>query len=264
MAIKIKREKVDKCNICIQTKELSWDHVPPKSGIKLSSVEISNIYKILTGQPEPRKEIFQNGVQYRTICKDCNSKLGRNYDNTLNSLNLTVAQYLKSHLQLPPFTYVKTKPVKLIKALLGHLLSAKRTIDNSVFDKKVREYIFDDNAVLPDDIHIFYWIYPFDCTIIQRDFYMPAVRGDISGFISCHVLKYFPLAFLISDKEEYHGLPSITRYKDLSIDDEIELRINLLRVETLDWPEKIDGTNFIGATEETLNGILATPRKASR
>lgn len=264
MATKVKRQKFDNCNICLQTKELSWDHVPPKSGIKLSSVEISNIHKILTGHAESQKEVSQNGVKYRTICKDCNSKLGSFYDSTLNSLNSTVALYLKSQLQLFPFTYVTTKPVRLIKALLGHLLSAKLTINNSVFDTKVRECLFDDNAVLPDDIHILYWIYPFDCTIIQRDFYMPAVRGDTSSFISCHVLKYFPLAFLISDREDYHGLPSITKYRSLSTDDEIELRINLLRVETLDWPERVDGTNFVAATEETLNGILATPRKASR
>lgn len=264
MAIKIKREQIDKCNICLQTKELSWDHVPPKAGIKLSSVEISNIHDILTGHPEPQKDFSQNGVKYRTICRDCNSKLGRDYDNTLNSLNSTIRLYLKSNLQLLPFTYVRTKPVRLIKAILGHILSAKKAVDNSVFDEKIRNYLFDDIAVLPDDIHILYWIYPFDCTIIQRDFYMPAVRGDISSSILCHVLKYFPLAFLISDKEDYHGLPSLTKYKSLSVDNEIDLRINLLRVEPLDWPERIDATNVVGVTEETLNGIVATPKKASR
>jgi hypothetical protein len=167
-------------------------------------------------------------------------------------------------LQLLPFTYVRTKPVRVIKSLLGHLLSAKKTIDESVFDNNVREYLFNDTAVLPNDINILYWIYPYDCTIILRDFYMPAKRGDTSNFMACQVLKYFPLAFMITDKEEYHGLPSITMFKDVSIDAEVDLRINLLRVESLDWPERIDSSNLILATDETLNGIIATPKNTIR
>ncbi len=35
---KFKREKVSQCNICKKMKPLSWDHIPPKGGIHLSSV----------------------------------------------------------------------------------------------------------------------------------------------------------------------------------------------------------------------------------
>ena len=31
---KFKREKVSQCNICKRVKPLSWDHVPPKGGIR--------------------------------------------------------------------------------------------------------------------------------------------------------------------------------------------------------------------------------------
>lgn len=258
--IKLKREKIDTCNICQKTKDLTWDHVPPKSGVTLSTMEIENIYKILTDGKNPQKIFSQNGVKYRTICKDCNSRLGSEYDKNLNSLNYDVSLYLKSKLHLPSFTYIKTKPVRLIKAVLGQILAAKLTIDNSKFDKNVREYLFDDLAVLSNDIHILYWIYPYDCVVIQRDFGMPAVRGDMSDHIFCSILKYFPLAFIICDKSEYQGLPSLTKYRDITIDEEVELRIDLKRVETLDWPERIDGSNMIFASAETINGILAKPR----
>ncbi len=86
-------------------------------------------------------------------------------------------------------------------------------------------------------------------------------RGDFSSEpIFCSVLKYFPLAFLITDKPNYHNLPSLTKYKSVSIDEEIDLRIDLKRIETLDWPERVDISNIIFATDETKKGIIAKPK----
>jgi hypothetical protein len=241
---------------------LTWDHVPPKAGITVSPVEIDNISKILTNQTEPRMLISQNGVRYRTICGDCNSKLGRNYDTVLTSLNKDVSLYLKSNLYFPAYTYIKTKPNKLIKAILGHLMSAKEEIDEFTFDNRIRKYLFSETESLPDDINILYWIYPYNCTIIMRDFMMFSRRGDFSSEpIVCNVLKYFPLAFLITDKPNYHNLPSLTKFKSNNIDDEINLRIDLKRVETLDWPERVDNGNIVFTTAESQKAILAKPRK---
>ncbi len=161
--IKLKRDKIDKCNICLQVKSLTWDHVPPKSGIIISPMEIDNISKLLTNKMEPRMLISQNGVRYRTICGDCNSKIGRDYDCVLNSLNKDVSLFLKSALHFFSYTYIKTKPVRLIKAILGHLMSAKELVDDFAFDTKIRKYLFSETEILSDDINIFYWIYPYNC-----------------------------------------------------------------------------------------------------
>lgn len=260
--IKLKRDKIDKCNICLQIKSLTWDHVPPKAGITVSPVEIDNISKILTDQTEPRMLISQNGVRYRTICGDCNSKLGTNYDTVLSSLNKNVSLYLKSNLYFPAYTYIRTKPNRLIKAVLGHLMAAKGSVDQSGSENKIRKYLLSEIEILPDDINILYWIYPYNCTVIMRDFAMFAKRGDFSsGSIFCNVLKYFPLAFLIIDKSNYHNLPSLTRFKSDNIDEEIDLRIDLKRVETLDWPERVDDGNIIFATAESQNAIIAKPKR---
>ncbi len=82
-----------------------------------------------------------------------------------------------NHFPLPSFTYIKTKPIRFIKCLLGHLLAAKTEIDNSKFDGLVRNLIFSDSTAIPSNINILYWIYPYDCTVILRDFTMPAKRG---------------------------------------------------------------------------------------
>lgn len=257
---KIKRNKVDRCNICSLTKSLSWDHVPPQGGIVLSSVEIKNIFLLLAGRQNNQFRISQNGVKYRTICSGCNSKIGRDFDPTLNEFNNALTKYIQSNLILPQILYIKTKPLRLIKAVLAHLIAAKLNIDKVKIDETVRQIIFDDNALIPDNINIFYWIYPYDTTIIMRDFSLASIAGDYSSFSFCHLIKYFPIAFIITDKNEFRGLASLTKFKSCGIDEEIELRIDLKQIKDYDWPEKVDDTNIVFMSAETQNGIIAKPK----
>lgn len=258
---KRKRNKIDRCNICLAQKELSWDHIPPKGGIVLSSVEIKNIFQIIAGRPDDQYRISQNGVKYRTICSACNSKLGSDFDPVLNSLNETITRYLKSHLILPKVLYLKVKPKRLIKAILGHIIAAKFNIDESVFDAEVRKYLISDTEQLPKEANIFFWIYPYDNTVIMRDFMIPANLGDFSSMTFCHLLKYFPIAFIVTGEEKFRGLPCLTKYKDFALDEECEIQINLNSVELPDWPERVDNSNILVASAETNHGIFATPRK---
>jgi len=257
---KKKRNKIDRCNICKIIKTLSWDHVPPQGGIVLSSVEIKNIFLLLAGKQNNQFRISQNGVKYRTICSDCNSKIGRDFDPTLNEFNDTLTKYIQSQLILPQILFIKTKPIRLIKAVLAHLTVAKLNVDKVTFDETVRRIIFDESAEIPDDINIFYWIYPYDTTIIMRDFSVASILGDYSSFSFCHLLKYFPIAFIVSDKKEFRGLNSLTKFKTFDLDEEIELPIDLKQVKEYDWPEKVDDSNIVFMSAETQNGIIAKPK----
>ena len=94
---KSKREKISVCNLCREVKALSWDHVPPKGGIDIGPVEMETVFEIMTGdRDKPKLSESQNGVKYRTICSDCNSLLGREYDPTINDFAKSVGRYLKS------------------------------------------------------------------------------------------------------------------------------------------------------------------------
>ncbi len=67
---KTKRSKIDQCNICLKTKELSWDHVPPKGCSNFESVEITSFFEKYTGNASDNTIIVShNGLKYRTICK---------------------------------------------------------------------------------------------------------------------------------------------------------------------------------------------------
>ena len=257
---KIKRNRIDICNICRETKPLSWDHVPPKGGIKLTSIEMEGIFELVSGQPKGPKKISQNGVKYRTICSDCNSKLGTEFDPELNKLNKTLIEFLQSSSVLPKYSMIKVKPVRLMKAVLAHLLTAKHNIDEVVTDKNIRETLFLDNISIPDDLHIHYWIYPFDCTVIMRDFVLPAEQGNYSNCALANMIKYFPLAFIVSDKENFRELESLSQYRNLEIDNEVNLKIDLGKMQDLDWPERVDENNIVFMSAESTNGIFAKPR----
>lgn len=257
---KIKRNRIDICNICRETKPLSWDHVPPKGGINLTSIEIEGIFQLISGQPKVPKKISQNGVKYRTICTECNSKIGTEFDPELNRLNKSLIKFLQSSSVLPKYSMIKVKPYLLIKAVLAHLLAAKHNIDEVVSDQNIRETLFSKDISIPGNLHIHYWIYPFDCTVIMRDFALPAEQGNYSNCALADMIKYFPLAFILSDKENFRGLDSLSQYRNLKIDEEVYLKIDLGKMNDLDWPERVDETNIVFMSAESQNGIFAKPR----
>lgn len=259
--VKTKREKVGLCNICSQMKDLTWDHVPPKGGIEISTMKMESLFDVFTGTDEAKNCESQNGLKFRTICKECNEFLGQKYDPVVNEFALSVGRYLKSRFKFPEIIHHKTKPLRLIKGILGHLIAAKVEYDDVVLDTQVRAFILDENSLVPDNIHIFYWVYPYDRTVILRDFAMPSVRGKFEKFGVFHTLKYFPIAYLVSDNKKYEGLSELTKYKNVHVDDEIEVQIDLKRVEHHYWPEIVDSGNILLGGESARNALTAVPKK---
>lgn len=259
--VKTKREKTGKCNICMEDKPLSWDHVPPKGGINLTAVEMETVTQVFAGDPDKRQlRESQNGVKYRTICKECNSLLGLKYDPIINDFSVSVGRYIKSNLKFPQVVNHRTRPSALMRGILGHLVAAKAEYDQASFDVQVREYFFDESKSVPSGIHIYYWIYPYTHIVIMRDFCMPAVRGNFGDFGIFHTLKYFPIAYLVTDKPKYEGLLELTQYRNLAMEEEVEIPIQLYRVEHFFWPEMVDKGNLLLTGQSMESSVSARPR----
>jgi len=258
---KTKREKIGRCNLCTLEKNLSWDHVPPKGGIELAPMEMETLFNVFAGDPKDRKlSESQNGVKFRSICQECNELLGHTYDPVINEFAISTGRYLKSNLSFPQIITHKTRPAALMRGLLGHLIAAKAEFDEVLFDVQVRNFFFDITAPIPEQIHIFYWLYPYSQIVIMRDFVMPAVRGDFDTVGFFHVLKYFPIAYLFTDKKSYEGLFELTQYRNLSLADEVDIPIQLNRVEHPYWPEMVDDGNILLGGRSLKSSISASPR----
>ncbi|MCR8928846.1 hypothetical protein NLI92_004269 [Priestia megaterium] len=261
---KHRREKISQCNICLKEAKLSWDHVPPKGGIKLTAVEQEPLLQYLSRNDEERKfNTSQNGVKYRTLCSDCNSKLGSCYDPTLNQFALEIGQILKSKLTLPQTINIKTKPSHLIRSICGHLLAAKNDVEYTNFDTELREFVFDESKQLPENYKVFYWLYPYSSTIIMRDTGIVNINKD-KRFGMINTLKYFPVAYMVTDFKQYEGLRELTSFCSQNISEEISIPIDLAPIRESYWPELVDKDNILFSGSAVNSGVYALPKRKNK
>ena len=272
--VKVMREKLDRCNICRNQATLCWDHVPPKGGIEIMPVELMTILELLTAKyTQAISSISQNGVKFRTICQNCNNtRLGSRYDPVLNEFAIGVGKFLKTPLKIPPVINYETRPNPLIvcglepqmlvRAIVGHMLAAKSHFESTTIDEKLRDFFNDESADFPNDLKIFYWIYPYPYTVIIRDVVMPSVRGNFATMGCFSILKYFPLAYLLCNFDSYEGLDDLTFYYDTNPLTVSPISINLKQVRHPQWPEIVDDTNFLVGGQSLKSTVFAKPRDA--
>ena len=253
------------CKICMRYKKLTDDHVPPKGGINLEPVEINKIYNHFVQHYGSKKYyISQNGVKFKTICAVCNSRLGTEFDRVLNNFALGIGKYVKSKLYLPNVIKYETEPNALMRAVLGHLLAVKSDDDSIEFDQKVRDILFEESKPIPDDINVFYWVYPFNLTVIIRDIAMPSVRGRYNDIGLFNILKFSPVAFLVTNLKKYEGLNSLNRFKKFKFHDKAEIEVKLNEKKHYLWPEHIEDGNFTILSKAAVDSIHAKNRDRKR
>lgn len=243
---------------------MTWDHVPPQGGIKLTPVEQELVFDRLTADAKGRfYSISQNGVKFRTICGKCNNTwLGKKYDPALNEFTVTTGKLLQTTIHLPSIINVRARPTAIARAVLGHMLAAKIHIDDVVPDREIREFFFDEDAPIPDSIHLFYWIYPYTSVVLIRDIAMPAARGRFDGSVGVFsILKYFPVAYLVTDLQSYEGLTELTSFRHLKSSEFADIPIPLQKIHDLAWPEMVDDNNIVAGGISLQSSIYATPRR---
>jgi hypothetical protein len=231
------------CNICEKETKLSVDHVPPKCCPPAKNRLISNLlYSNKSFRPRP----IQNGVTFKTICADCNNSLGRKYDKHLGELSRKIESFVKSNLLLPNSFEVECQPNSVMRSILGHLLAAKTETDEVVIDKLIRPSIIDPSIPIHEDIHVFYWIYPYEETSIMRDFWMPSVRGRLQGGGLFSLIKFYPIAFLVTHQLlEYEGLHSLHQFNKTLPDEKVNIQINLRPAKHSKFPEDCSDGNLL-------------------
>jgi len=261
--VKVKRDRVGHCNICRNQTTLCWDHVPPQGGMEVTPVEQMTILQRLTAKEnEKLYSISQNGVKFRTICTYCNNTLlGLKYDPVLNEFSIGVGRFLSTALEMPRIVEYEVRPNPLIRAIVGHMLAAKGDFERTTIDEKLRNFFNNESADFPTDLKMFYWVYPYSYIVAIRDVVMPAVRGNLETMGCFSILKYFPMAYLICDLDQYEGLDDLTFYYDKNPSKLAHIPINLKQVRHPQWPEIVDDTNFVVGGQSLKSAVFAMPKK---
>ena len=260
------------CSICGTQGPLTADHVPPKGAVGISARDLRTLTQYLAVDTN-RPKIYQNGVKFPTLCAVCNNdRLGSKYDPTLNEFSKSLANILRvkraGTLEIPDPIRLTVKPHRIARAIIGHLLAIAPQIETSSpplsapFPDAMRSYFLDSNAALPDEIDIYYWLYPSDLHVAARGFgFVSDVRS--SKCIVGDLIKFYPVGYWVTYEKPASAaikLPELVTRKNAHLDDEDDLRINTSNVPALGWPERPgswganmldDGMTFVAYRRQT-------------
>ena len=256
-----KRAERSRCNICGQRRMLTWDHVPPRRCQDRTAVELQTAFQnLVSGKKNYSYSISQNGVKYRTLCRECNNDLlGARLDPHLVRFSDEIASAITSRLTMPRFYPVPVDVPKLVRAVYGHMLAAKVTREDTVSDQLMRATVLEPAAPLPPQLRLFFWVYPYSGVVAIRDVIMPTRRGDSESLSMFSILKFFPVAFLLADCKVYEGLPHLDAQSHGPAASNINVDLKL--VKPPDWPEEVERGNFVLAGQSWGSAVTARPRK---
>jgi len=260
--VKLKREKVGACAICKRFRELTYDHIPPSAAGNTDPVMLVSAMSAISGKPqEDRPLISQNGYKIRSICRDCNSALGLEYDPLIGKLCADIKRYLASPLTLPAEAAFDTKPARLIRGLLGHLLAAKLAPDENLVDQHIREFLADHTSALDPGLHLYYWLYPYSEIAVFRDFATVLATGHGRQSAFFNVMKFPPRSVFLTEADYFHGLPDLSSISHFGIDEPGRIHVRFDEVKPADWPEGTQYSGFVVMGQAGTQSIHGAPRQ---
>jgi hypothetical protein len=245
------------CNICGENGPLTEDHTPPKSCRGIAAAELQSLHARLSFEEHrttaPRR--FQGGVHFRTLCARCNELLGRRCDPALARFGDQVRTIANSSsLHLPAVMPVEIAPQAVMRSVLGHLAAqGVGRYRKGPITEPLRDYILDFSLPLPQQIRIYYWLYPHRAQVLIRDAVMGRVNTDVT--VLFWLLKFFPLAFLVTFDEppERQFQPfNLDTFRDVGIDSHRRIFVQLRPLMHPRWPEAPDDHRFILYGEQSL------------
>jgi hypothetical protein len=251
--------KVGPCNICGTHGPLTEDHIPPKGVSRLGQVAMMNIIDLLSVQrPKKSTRFSQDGVKYRTLCKKCNNeRLGLGFDPVLISLASSVRAYLESALHLPSEMQIQTKPNRLVRSVVGHLLAhGVGEHKNGLMIERLTDYFLDEGLAFPQELKLYYWVYPFNDQVIVKGASVSLHYWN--SFAVIMLLKFFPLSFFfVLDEPSEWRLPFRRLDTMLSnrIDDESIVSVDFTGLPPQRWPEAPGTTGMVLHGEGAIGAI---------
>lgn len=88
--VSMKKAVIDKCKLCKETKELNFEHIPPRSAFNKNTryyyIDRTEYFKKAKGYTfenlKPKSKIGQGGIGQYCFCEKCNGFLGSRYVRT--------------------------------------------------------------------------------------------------------------------------------------------------------------------------------------
>mgnify|MGYP000850244502 CR=1 FL=1 len=225
------------CNICGKLCKLSKDHVFPKGLLSFEDGAIDNLH--FFQRQETSLSPKNKGVFFRTICGKCNNFLGGNYDQALIDVVVSARKQL-THIQnlnamsfmFPEYSVsLEATPSNICRGVIGHLLSARISFDGPMMDD-MRNYVLNQDAVLPKKYHLYTWLFPKEEYSVSAECCIADTQLQHSTY-DCY--KVYPLAFLFADID--WNMPGVVDLLTYPHGNSTTVKYDCLNHPHPDWPE---------------------------
>ncbi|MEW6518639.1 MAG: hypothetical protein AB1461_04435 [Thermodesulfobacteriota bacterium] len=260
------------CNVCGTFGRLTFDHVPPRSCVGIRKRRAALLTEAMDcgdlGWYKSRH--FQDGLKFKSICNTCNSDvLGSRYDPHLKQfagdISRVVDLAFNKGIALPGKVFISISLQRVVRSIIGHAMAAYVREDmttpprSAPYLDALRSYFLNESQPIPDQLEIYYWIYPSDIQVIILGCGLSCFGSKTT--IVGDLLKFYPVAFWVvwSPPAVNVGVPSLIGKRNIGIDDFIEVPVSLWRPPRLDWPENPANDQFV-----LLNSEVAYIAKRKR
>lgn len=252
------------CNLCRREIKLSKEHVPPKSIQEIKHITVEKHFKYQDEKSGSIKQ-SQDGLYFVTLCKECNNNAGRHdkhYTDFCRKIRSEYKYLSINKIELLKNTHSFGYPKHIIHSVLLKSLAVKQQTDDVTSDKMIRDYLMGTSSY-PDNIKIFYWVYPYDQQLVMKDaaFINLTFPTEGKAFFGT-LIKSNPLAIFVVDTDENmdgYKIPRFEVFKDTSFDSKEKILVPYSLSIPVDWPESMS-YSMVLTGREGGNAIVAKPK----
>lgn len=211
------------CVLCQNYSDLTVSHTPPKSAGNDRDL-LGNSYLASASYDGEGllKRRFKNGLSFRTLCADCNSRLGGCEDKVLEKFFNDARKTLSSNIIFPsPFTRITTKPNLLIRGVLAHVATSNDSGMRTTFSDDVSALFFRKVPLRTFPWNVFLWPYVGNAQTVIRDIGLVDFVSHRTDVVQ--VLKLAPLGFVMTANPHFGGLARLNTWITNHDDEEREI-----------------------------------------
>lgn len=247
--------KVGKCKLCLETKELNFEHIPPRSAFnkdtKYYILEQTELYKKAREysfdnlKPMSKKE--QGGLGMYSFCENCNGFLGSKYVRTYKKFAQIAMNIIQSNdpkIKAYQFDISDINLLKFLKQITSIFIASNNHLFTECYPELL-EFVNDDRLVELSEKYRFYMYLNNEGINRNGDVHYTNLYGAICEF------TFPPFGFVlnIDNPNRIMQLTEITSFKDYEKYKDVSKRPIILNKYPTYYPFPLDYRS-----KEELNG----------
>lgn len=224
------------CRLCGENKELSFEHIPPRSAFnsRTSYREVTFDEWANVDNPfdyKPKGKVIQGGTGFHALCRDCNSFLGREYVTAYQRWANIFMEASLAQTEVIELSVLAIQPLRILKQIIAMLVC----INDKWYLKEypdLAEFLKNpDSNKLPDNYRLFLYIKGAGNFRFKSH---STVSDPAYGILNMTELAFAPFGYILTF--DYRGpfpkMAEITSFKSFASDRNYNLTFSLKRLPT--------------------------------